>query len=183
VLEKIVAAWEPVYDRSDIVVVEGLSAGPDRLYASGLNQALARALDADVVLAGSCRTRTQGAASTGLAAGGARARRHRGHCRGPGRDADHSGGRIPVRRARARGRLRGLQPAGGGSLSGRATARGAVPRGLRLIAAIPHRPSWAGCGSVILSRAGPRVLSEGDLSRRIKDVAVFAQGVPGASAF
>src|SRR5208282_4434678 len=27
VLEKIVAAWEPIYDRSDVVVVEGLSAG------------------------------------------------------------------------------------------------------------------------------------------------------------
>jgi phosphate acetyltransferase len=53
VLEKIVAAWKPVYDRSDVVVVEGLSPGPARLYAAGLNQALARALDADVLLAGS----------------------------------------------------------------------------------------------------------------------------------
>ena len=33
------------------MVVEGLSAGPARLYASTLNQALARALDADVLLA------------------------------------------------------------------------------------------------------------------------------------
>src|SRR5438045_4530858 len=52
VLEKIVAAWEPVYDESDVVVVQGLSPAPSRLYASSLNQALARALDADVVLAG-----------------------------------------------------------------------------------------------------------------------------------
>jgi phosphate acetyltransferase len=52
VLEKIVAAWEPIYAGSDVVVVEGLSAGPSRMYASSLNQALARALDADVVLAG-----------------------------------------------------------------------------------------------------------------------------------
>ena len=41
VLEKVVAAWEPVYDRSDVVVVEGLGPGPARLYASGFNQALA----------------------------------------------------------------------------------------------------------------------------------------------
>jgi BioD-like phosphotransacetylase family protein len=28
VMEKIVAAWEPTYDSSDVVVVEGLRAGP-----------------------------------------------------------------------------------------------------------------------------------------------------------
>ena len=53
VLEKIVAAWEPIYTGSDVVIVEGLSPGPSKLYASSLNQALARTLDADVVLADS----------------------------------------------------------------------------------------------------------------------------------
>ena len=53
VLETIVAAWQPVHDRSDVVVVEALSPGPTKLYASGLNQALARALDADVLLVAS----------------------------------------------------------------------------------------------------------------------------------
>ena len=52
-LEKIVAAWQPVHDRSDVVVVEGLSPGPAKLYASGLNQALAKAIDADVLLVAS----------------------------------------------------------------------------------------------------------------------------------
>src|SRR5579862_3822778 len=52
VLEKIVAAWDPIYARSDVVVVESLSPRPSNLYASSLNQALARTLDADVVLAG-----------------------------------------------------------------------------------------------------------------------------------
>ena len=51
VLEKAVAAWQPVHHQYDVVVVEGLSPGPAKLYASGLNQALARALDADVLLA------------------------------------------------------------------------------------------------------------------------------------
>ena len=51
VLEKAVAVWQPVHDQYDVVVVEGLSPGPAKLYASGLNQALARALDADVLLA------------------------------------------------------------------------------------------------------------------------------------
>ena len=53
VLEKIVAAWQPVHDRSDVVVVEGLSPGPAKLYAGGLNQALAKAVDADVLLVAS----------------------------------------------------------------------------------------------------------------------------------
>src|SRR6266568_9265723 len=44
VLEKIVAAWKPVYGGSDLVVIQGLSSGPSWLYASSLNQALARAL-------------------------------------------------------------------------------------------------------------------------------------------
>ena len=52
ILEKIVATWAPIYNRSDVVVVEGLKAGPSRLYAPALNQALARALDADVLLVG-----------------------------------------------------------------------------------------------------------------------------------
>jgi hypothetical protein len=51
VLEKAVAAWQPVHHQYDVVVVEGLTPGPAKLYASGLNQALARALDADVLLA------------------------------------------------------------------------------------------------------------------------------------
>ena len=61
VLEKIVAAWQPVHDRSDVVVVEGLSPGPAKLYAGGLNQALAKAVDADVLLVASWPT--AGAAS------------------------------------------------------------------------------------------------------------------------
>ena len=74
VLETIVAAWQPVYDRSDVVVVEGLTPGPAKLYASGLNQALAKALDADVVLvagwpaagAGSGQDRADSSAEPGL---------------------------------------------------------------------------------------------------------------------
>ena len=53
-------------------------------------------------------------------------------------------------------------------------------RGLRLIAAVPHRPelTWLRVRDLV-RELRPRVLSEGDLSRRIKEVAVFAQGVPG----
>ncbi len=181
VLEKIVAAWEPVYDRSDIVVVEGLSAGPDRLYASGLNQALARALDADVVLAGSWPDAD---------AGSRQHRAGRGAEPGPGVTAGiveglaetliiAAGGYLSGERARVVGCVVSSLPAADPSPAEQ--LRGALSRrGLRLIAAIPHRPElgWLRVRDLV-RELDPRVLSEGDLSRRIKDVAVFAQGVPG----
>ena len=51
---------------------------------------------------------------------------------------------------------------------------------LRLLAAVPHRPELAWLRVRDLVRElDPQILYEGDQSRRIKDVAVFAQGVPG----
>ena len=51
--------------------------------------------------------------------------------------------------------------------------------GLRLIAGVPHRPelTWLRVGDLV-RELNPEILNEGDLSRRIKDVAVFAQGIP-----
>ena len=51
--------------------------------------------------------------------------------------------------------------------------------GLRLIAGVPHRPelTWLRVGNLV-RELNPEILNEGDLSRRIKDVAVFAQGIP-----
>jgi phosphate acetyltransferase len=181
VLEKVVAAWEPVYDRSDVVVVEGLSPGPARLYASGLNQALARALDADVVLAGRWPA---------VDAGSGQDRADRGPEPGPGVTtgtieglaetlAIAASGYLSGEHARVIGCVIGNLPATYPTLAaqlGEALSR----RGLRLIAAVPHRPElgWLRVRDLI-RELDPRVLCEGDLSRRIKDVAVFAQGVPG----
>jgi phosphate acetyltransferase len=55
-----------------------------------------------------------------------------------------------------------------------------VQHGLRLIAAVPHRPelTWLRVRDLV-RELHPRVLSAGDHSRRIKAVAVFAQGIPG----
>ncbi|HTS96671.1 MAG TPA: phosphate acetyltransferase [Streptosporangiaceae bacterium] len=162
-LERIVAAWEPVCDESDVVVVEGLSPGPARLYASGLNQALARALDADVVLVGAWPAGPAGQAADGeelaeslaIAAGGYR-----------------SGERTRVVGCVVHG-LPGQEQA--------ARLRRALGRpGLGLIAAVPYRAelTWLRVRDLV-RELGPRVLNEGDESRRIKSVSVFAQGVPG----
>jgi phosphate acetyltransferase len=157
VLEKIVEAWAPIYNDSDVVVVQGLSPGPSRLYATALNQALALALDAEVLLvaAWSGDGAESVAAQLAIAAAGFAS----------GEQARVTGCVVPgVPRPES------------------ATAlRTALQRyGLRLIAGVPHRPelTWPRVGDLV-RELNPEILQEGDLSRRIKDVAVFAQGIPG----
>src|SRR5450755_1000598 len=180
-LEKIVAAWQPVYDQSDVVVVEGLSPRPNKLYVSALNQALARALDADVGLVSAWPAADAGRGEDGadLAAPP-----------GPDRTAGTAEGLAEMLAVTAGGYWSGEQervvgcvvngmPAsdpGSAAQLGEALAE----RGLRLIAGVSHRPelTWLRMRDLI-RQLDPRVFNEGDLSRRIKDVAVFAQAVPG----
>lgn len=178
VLEKIVAAWQPVHDQSDVVVVEGLSPAAAKLYASGLNQALAKALDADVLLVASWP-----AASTGSSANQAGTAEPGS---GPGvvenlaeSLAITASGYWSGEHARVVGCVVNGVPAEDPPAAeqlGKALAQ----RGLPLIAAVPHRPqlTWLRARDLV-RELDPRVLNEGDLSRRIKEVAVFAQGVPG----
>jgi phosphate acetyltransferase len=160
VLEKIVAAWEPIYAGSDAVVVEGLSAGPTKLYASSLNQALARALDADVVLAGSWPA--DGDADS-LAE----------------QLAIAASGYVSGEQARVVGCVVHGLPGAEATATARLRAALAMRR-LRLIAGVPARPelTWPRVRDLVRD-LHPEVLHEGDLSRRIRDVAVFAQGIPG----
>jgi phosphate acetyltransferase len=179
VLEEIVAAWEPVYNKSDVVVVEGLSLDPARLYSSGFNHALARALDADVLLAGSWPNQDAGGQD----------RAGRGPEPGPDVATEiienvaemfaiAASGYLSGEHARVVGCvISGLPGTDAAAVRlGEALSR----RGLRLIGAVPHRPelSWPRVRDLI-RELNPQVLAEGDLSRRIKDVAVFAQGLPG----
>ncbi len=160
VLEKIVAAWQPVYGGSDVVVVEGLSTGPSKLYTSSLNQALARALDADVVLAGSWPADGDADALAEQFAIAAR-------------------GYLSGEQARVIGCVvHGLPEGDAAAAAGlRAALAG---RQLRLLAGVPRRPelTWPRVSDLV-RELHPEVLHEGDLSRRIRDVAVLAQGIPG----
>jgi phosphate acetyltransferase len=160
VLEKIVAAWEPVCVGSDVVVVEGLSAGLTRLYAGTFNQALARALDADVLLAAGW---PPDGAVEGLVE----------------QLAIAASGYTSGEDVRVTGCVVHGLPAGDPVATAQLTA--ALGRhGLRLIAGVPYRPelTWLRVSDLV-RELEPAVLHEGDLSRRIKDVAVFAQGIPG----
>jgi phosphate acetyltransferase len=181
VLEKAVAVWQPLHHQHDVVVVEGLSPGPAKLYASGLNQELARALDADVLLAASWPA--AGAVDDG----------HRGELTAePGPDpapgtAESLAERLAItasgyssgEHARVVGCVVNGIPANDTSAAPR-LGEALVQRELRLLAAVPYRPelTWLRVRDLV-RELDPRVLSEGDLSRRIKEVAVFAQGIPG----
>src|SRR5262249_8026366 len=50
VLEEVVVRWQPLAGEHDVIVVEGLNPGSTQIYSSRVNQAMAKALDADVVL-------------------------------------------------------------------------------------------------------------------------------------
>ena len=181
VLEKIVAVLEPIHDRADVVVVEALTPSPARLYAIELNQSLARALDADVLLVASWPSDDAGSGEDQP-------------CRAaePGLDplsgtveslaetlAIAASGYFSGEHTRVVGCVVNGVPAEDPSPA--AQLRNALDRrGLRLIAAVPHRPelTWLRVRDLV-RELDPQVLSEGDLSRRIRDVAVFAQGVPG----
>jgi phosphate acetyltransferase len=160
VLEKIVAAWEPVYSGSDVVVIQGLSPAPSRLYASSLNEALARALDADVVLAGYWPADGD---VEGLAE----------------QFAIAASGYVAGEQARVVGCVIHALPAADAAAA--AGLRAALARHrLSVVAAVPYRPAltWPRMRDLV-RHLHPRILHEGDMSRRIRDVAVFAQGIPG----
>jgi phosphate acetyltransferase len=181
VLERIVAAWQPISERSDVVIVEGLRPLPGNLYGGELNQALAKALDADVLLVARWSA-AEVKSGEGPAVGEA----------APGKDAvaDTVEGLAESLAVTASGYWSGEQPRVVGCLVNGLPANdpsAATPlsealaeRGLHLIGAVLHRPelAWLRVHDLV-GELGPRVFNEGDSSRRIKDVAVFAQGVPG----
>ena len=173
ILEKIVATWAPIYNRSDVVVVEGLKAGPSRLYATALNQALARALDADVLLVGNWPAEPDGV--EGLAEQFAIAAS--GYTSG---DTARVVGCVVHGLPAARPSLVLTAPPPAARAATAALRTALARHQLQLIAAVPHRPelTWPRVADLV-RELNPEILHEGDLSRRIKDVAVFAQGIPG----
>jgi len=180
VLEEIVALWRPVQDDADVVVVEGLSPWPTEVYISELNEALGAALDADVLLVGrwpANKERTDdwaGPAAESMADGFVAdvervadllAVTATGY-----RDGDHTRAigcvvhGLPATDPQAPAHLR----------------EALTTRGLRPVGMARHRPELTRLRVLdLVHELKPRIINEGDLSRRIKSVAVFAQAVPG----
>jgi phosphate acetyltransferase len=180
VLEEIVALWRPVQDAADVVVVEGLTPWPTEVYISELNEALALALDADVLL---------------VARWPANMDRHDDWAGPP---AESVPGGVVAEVERLADMLAGTAAGyrddedarwiGTVVLGLPATdppvapplADALIEKGLRPIASVLNRPELMRLRVLdLVHELKPRVVNQGDLSRRIKSVAVFAQAVPG----
>ena len=168
-MEEVVAAAEPVLAGSDVVVVEGLAPSADQVFSGRVNQALATALDADVLLVGSA-----------------------------GVDGADPGApeRIAEDMAVTAGTYRtgeALRVIGGvvsrwpvpedpeTAVSRIAALRGALEHhGIPLVGAVPFRTdlTWPRVRDLV-RELDVEVHTHGDQGRRIKEVVVAAQAVPG----
>lgn len=168
-MEEVVAHAETVVARHDVVIVEGLAPSADQVFSGRVNTALATALDADVLLVGSA-----GADGTDLAA--------------PERIAEEMA--VTAGTYRTGEALRVV----GGVVSrwpvpadpDVATSRTAALRAalehhaIPLVGAVPFRADLTHPRVRDLVRElDVTVLTHGDQQRRVKEVVVAAQAVPG----
>ena len=159
-LEDVVAAGEPVMGQHDVVVVEGLVPGSGLVYSGRLNLALAKGLDADVLLVGRPRGRATSTISPRRWAIAARNYRAGEHDRVVGAIVN----RVPDTSAPAVELLRAAL----------------AKQGLNLVGAVPFREelTWPRLRDIVAG-LDVQVLNAGDQDRRVKDVIIAAQAVPG----
>ncbi|HEV7203473.1 MAG TPA: phosphate acetyltransferase [Jatrophihabitans sp.] len=155
-LELVVAAAQPLIERHDVLVVEGLKPAPGLVYASRVNAAVAKALDADVVLVGAAAGHDfeRLAENVAIAA-----------------QAYASAGR-----ARVIGAVANRLPEDAAGEVGAALARHRIA----LAAAVPFQAelTWPRVRDIIAGLDTTEV-NAGDPDRRVKEVLVAAQAVPG----
>lgn len=158
-MEEVVALAEPVLAAHDVVVVEGLVPSSDLVYSSRVNLALAKAIDADVVLVGAPTDDDPDRLAETMAIAG------RGYRAG---ELDRVVGAVV-------NRFRDVSP-DRVTLHADALAR----RGMQLVGAVPFRAelTWPRVQDLVRT-LDMSALNEGDLSRRVTDVVVAAQAVPG----
>ncbi|MBD0323405.1 MAG: phosphate acetyltransferase [Aldersonia sp.] len=158
-MEDVVAAAEPLGQAHDVVIVEGLVPGSGLVYSGRVNLALAKALDAEVLLVGapSHHDADHVAESMAIAAATYRAGEH-----------DRVVGAVV-------NRVIGNTPEAVDVLR-----RALAMRGITLVGAVPFREecTWPRLRDIVAG-LDVTVLNGGDTGRRVKDVIVAAQAVPG----
>ncbi len=170
-LEDVVAAAEPLLAEHDVLVVEGLVPGSGLVYAGRTNVALANALDADVLLVGSPGT----------------VEREHGADAGPQEVAERLAETIGITartyRSGEKDRVVGavvnrLPDTGDDAVA--VLRRALERRELALVGAVPLRRElgWPRVSDAVAGLE-VAVLHAGDQDRRVKDVIVAAQAVPG----
>ena len=162
-MEEVVGRGEEVRSAHDVVVVEGLVPSAALVYSGQVNLALAKALDADVLLVGAPSMDDPAELAETMAIAGATYR--------AGEDVRVVGCVV--------NRLPDVEPA---RLEALRTAL--ASHGLALVGAVPMSPELTWPRVLDLARAlDARALHEGEwASRRVKDVAICAQSVPGVLA-
>ncbi len=174
VLEEVIVRWQPLQDEHDVILVEGLNPGPTQIYSSRLNQAMAKALDAEVILVGTFSSPPVGEQDP-EAADGTWEEQVEHLADGLAFTAGTYGS---GERVRVVGCIVSRVPAEASAKEVIGTALDR--RHLKLLAAVPFDTDLTQPRVRDLVREmHPRVLSEGDQSRRIKDVSVLAQNIPG----
>jgi phosphate acetyltransferase len=161
-MEEVVAAAEPLIAAHDVVVVEGLVPSSELVYASRVNVAVAKALDADVLLVGALGDDAVEHLAETMAIA-ARTYQASEHDRVVGAVVN----RVPAAPAPAQdthGRLR------------TALAR----QSITLVGAVPFRVelTWPRLRDIVAGLE-TTVLNDGDSDRRVKHVIIAAQAVPG----
>ena len=162
-MEEVVGAGEALRARYDVVIVEGLAPSPALVYSGRVNLAMAKALDADVVLVGAPGQDGIDEVPEAMAIAGGTYR--------AGEDVRVVGcvvNRVPDADDAVVERLRA----------------GLAEHVLPLVGVIPFEPALMQPRVVDLARQlGARALNEGDwTARRIEGVSVCAQSVPGVLA-
>ncbi|HET7477490.1 MAG TPA: phosphate acetyltransferase [Dermatophilaceae bacterium] len=158
-MEDVLALGDPVFTEHDVVVIEGLVPSQDQTYSSRINLALAKALDADVVLVGAAAEEGPASVAEMMA----------------GTEASYRAGEA----ARVVGAVVNRLPTGDEQEV--AAYRDALAaRGLRLVGAVPVKTELTQprIGDVVRA-LDLKVLNAGDQTRRVRDVIIAAQAVPG----
>ena len=161
VMEEVVEHGDEVLPNYDVVIVEGMVPGPEQTYSSRVNLAMAKALDASVVLVGAPGPRGLADVDEAMAIAA---------------DTYRSGEDV-----RVLGCVVNRLPDNGPetvSLLRKALRQ----HRLTLVGAVPFTPELSRPRVLDLARAiGAQALHEGDWeTRRVAGVAVCAQSVPGA---
>lgn len=158
-MQDVVAAAERARRSRDVMVVEGLVPSSELVYSGRVNMALAQALDADVVLVGAP---SDGSAEHLAETMAIAAQSYRGS------EHDRVIGAIVNRVADTSGQAA-------------AAVRAALAaRGLTVAGLVPLRPElqWPRVRDITAGLEA-RPLNEGEMGRRVKEVIVAAQGLPG----
>ncbi len=164
-MEQVVALTATVASGPGVLIIEGLVPGQSHMYAARVNLALAKALDASVILVGAPAEGSESAETSGLVEELAENMAIAANTYRAGEDV------------RVIGSIVNRVPPESADLIGTELAK----RGLHCVGAVPLTPEMSRLRVLDLARAlDAYVLNEGDWrTRRIHEVSVCAQSVPG----